>query len=277
MKEKQPPAGIRISPAFAGLCVLALVSENTVPFIMHMGALTLHEAAHLVMAHMLGCSIYGIKLLPYGCRMDIANMDSLWDELMIALCGPVCSLICYIGCRLIPGAVAFAEANMYIALVNLLPAYPLDGGRAINALLIMLGMRPRRMLKGVTALIFAAAMAAAGIVICNATMVIFAVFLLSEGINALREKSGSMIAHMKNMRCASAGRGIRVQHIALRQDTPLWVALSYGLGRYSVFCILDEDMRERARVDGVRLAELAAEHGSSSTLEEILPYVDRGR
>lgn len=277
MKEKTPGRIIKCNPAFIMLGVLALISENGVVFTAYMGALFLHEGAHALMVYMLGCDISEIYLLPYGCRMKIENLESSWDELIIALCGPICSFICFMGCRLIPGAEPFAEANMYIALINLLPVFPLDGGRALNALLTMLGIVPKCITRAVTTLSISCIMCAAGVIAGNATMIIFAVFLFGEGIGILKGNSTGFTAHMKNIRSIAAGRGVRVQHIALRQEATLGTALSYGLGRYAVFCILDGNMREIARVDGIRLTEMAARYGGNSTLEDILPYVDRSK
>lgn len=277
MKKKSPGRIIKCSPAFIMLGVFAFISENGIAFTAYMSALFLHESAHALMVYMLGCDIREIYLLPYGCRMKIENMESAWDELIIALCGPVCSFICFMGCRLIPGAEQFSEANMYIALINLMPVFPLDGGRALNALLTMLGIVPRRMARAVTTLCISCIMCAAGIIAGNATMIIFAVFLFGEGIGTWKESSTGFTAHMKNIRSIAAGRGVRVQHIALRQEATLGTALSYGIGKYAVYCILDGSMREIARVDGIRLSEMAARYGGNSTLEDILPYVDHSK
>lgn len=277
MRGKINSGYVRCSPLFVILCIFAFVSENAAAFLMHMGALLLHESAHFVMARMLGCSICCIDLLPYGCRMEITKLDSPWDELMIALSGPVCSLICFIGCRNIPGAMEFAEANMYIAIINLLPAYPLDGGRAINALFSLSGIALRRSLRAAAAFILSAIMGIAGFLIKNITMVIFAVFLLSEAVNLLRERGNDIVSHMKNLRCAASGKGINVRHIALREDVSVRTALSYNYGGYTIFCILDDDLMEIARIDSARLAQLAAEHGSGRCLGDILPFIDRSK
>ncbi len=277
MRNKVSGGIVTCSPLFLLLCVFSIVSENIMILLLYLGALLLHETAHLIMAKMLGCEISEIKLLPYGCRMSIVSIDSPWDELMIALSGPVCSLICFMGCRLIPAAAGFAKANMYIAMINLLPAYPLDGGRAINALLTMTGITLPRTLRAVMTFALAGIAGIWGYITKNVTLIIFAVFLLSEGISSIRQQEMVALSHMKNMRCAAVGRGISVRHIALRRDVNIGTALSYGFGGYSVFCILDDNMREIARVDGVKLAELAAEYGIGSSLGDIIPFIDRSK
>lgn len=268
---------VKFSLLFILLCVFVVVSENTSSFLLYMAALLFHEGAHYIMALMLGCDIRQIILLPYGCRMDIYGIESPWDELMIALCGPVCSFICFMGCRFIHNAAEFADANMYIALINILPVFPLDGGRALSALLSMAGIIPSRTLKAVFTFILAGITGVCGCAINNVTLIVFGIFLLSEGISALREQGRTALTYIKNARCAASGRGIKVHHIAFHQDVTLRTAISHASGRYSMFIILDDSMKEIARADSTTIADMAAEHGSNARLGDIIPFIDRGK
>ena len=268
---------VRCSPLFILLALFAALSENAVPFLMHMGALTLHELAHSAMALLLGCGIRSIDLLPYGCRMEISQMDSPADELTIALAGPVFSVVCYMGSRFIPGAEEFARANMYIALINLMPAYPLDGGRAANAMLSLAGIKTGRLIRSSTALILAAATGICGYMIKNMTLIIFSIFLVSEGIYQLKDRENNIRTQMKNIRAAASGRGIGVRHIALRKDVSLAAALSFAYAGYTVYYILDENMQTVAMVEGPRLMQLAAEKGGGKCLGDIIPSIDRSK
>lgn len=270
-------ARIKCSPLFVLMCALALISGNDAAFLMHMGALLLHECAHYLMAVLLGCRIGSLKLLPYGCSMDIQGMDSLWDEFLIALSGPVCSLVCFMGCRMIPDAADFSEANMYIALFNLLPVYPLDGGRVLNGLLAMAGRSPRRSLRIFSAIMLSVTAGVCGFLSKNIMLIVFSIFLLSEGISAFKERGSTFFVQMRKMRCAASGRGVTVRHIALREDVTLFTALSYATGGYTVFCILDDHLEEKARLDGVSLARLASIYGGHKRLGDIIPYIDRSK
>lgn len=277
MKAGGEGRGVICSPMFALICALALISGNAGALLMHLGALFLHECAHCLMAGLLGCRAAAIWLLPYGCRMDILGMDSPWDEFMIALSGPVFSLLCFMGSRMIPKAADFSEANMYIAIINLLPVYPLDGGRVLNGLLEMAGIAPGRVFRIVSALTLSAVTGICGFFSKNIMLTVFSLFLLSEGIAAIRERGGAVLSHMRNMRCAASGRGVAVRHIALSEDVTVHAALSYTGSGYTVFCILDDSLEEKARVDGVSLARLGAVYGSHKSLGDIIPYIDRSK
>ena len=68
-----------------------------------------------------------------------------------------------------------------------------------------------------------------------------------------------------------------MHHIAFHQDVTLRTAISHASGRYSMFIILDDNMKEIARADSTTIADMAAEHGSNARLCDIIPFIDRGK
>lgn len=116
--------------------------------------IVIHELGHALMARRFGVRTREILLLPIG---GIASFEGMPEqpsqELAIALVGPAINLViaavlwlvlAISGTSYAPGAApttgqAFAAQLLWINLVlagfNLLPAFPLDGGRALRALL----------------------------------------------------------------------------------------------------------------------------------------------
>ena len=103
-----------------------------------------HECAHAFAASKLGYSLNKIVLMPYGAVID-GDLQGLTlkDEITVALWGPLCNL-CTAGFFaalwwFYPTMYAFTDvacfSSLSIALVNLLPAYPLDGGRIFKCAL----------------------------------------------------------------------------------------------------------------------------------------------
>jgi Zn-dependent protease/predicted transcriptional regulator len=119
----------------------------------------LHEVGHLLVAFSRGIQPKAVMLLPIGGVQirDTRDLDSkkdAKDEIVVALAGPIVSLVIGIvafgvsllyfdphlllakpylqAANLVKSAV---WANVLLAAVNLLPAYPLDGGRLLRVLL----------------------------------------------------------------------------------------------------------------------------------------------
>lgn len=103
----------------------------------------LHECGHAACAERLGYKMNKIVLMPYGAVVNGAIGGLLpADELVVALSGPLVNLcVCVLFAALwwlVPESYAYTDTvvfcNLGVAAVNLLPAYPLDGGRIACAL-----------------------------------------------------------------------------------------------------------------------------------------------
>lgn len=113
-------------------------------------SLLLHELAHAVVAQQYGVKINGITLFLFGGVAELeTDVPSAKAELWIALAGPVMSTVLSIVLWLVSALseVAFgtggltmvlvylSTVNIVIAIFNLVPAFPLDGGRVLRAFL----------------------------------------------------------------------------------------------------------------------------------------------
>ena len=138
--------GIKFSvhPLFFVVGFYYAITGRIFLFLVYSATALIHETGHAVAAEKIGYKLDKITLTPFG-AIAKGNIDGLkfYDELRIAAAGPLVNLA--IGLLFVavwwifPEVYAFtdiaAEANFAIALVNLLPAYPLDGGRIFSALL----------------------------------------------------------------------------------------------------------------------------------------------
>lgn len=106
-------------------------------------AVLVHELAHAQAAKKLGYCVREIELLPFG---GVAKIEGLSEakasnEIMIAAAGPLTSMVmaAALYCVLSYAAAAadelrfWFEVNLMLALFNLLPGLPLDGGRILRA------------------------------------------------------------------------------------------------------------------------------------------------
>ncbi|MCB9765743.1 MAG: site-2 protease family protein [Alphaproteobacteria bacterium] len=103
------------------------------------GSVLLHELGHAMMARRFGIRTRAITLYPFG---GVASLEreprNPTEELLVALAGPavnvVLALVALPGVALgVPGASLFLGMNVVMAVFNLLPAFPMDGGRVLRA------------------------------------------------------------------------------------------------------------------------------------------------
>ena len=104
-----------------------------------------HECAHAFAAAKFGYRLHKIILMPFGAVID-GDMHGIGfkEEIFVALCGPLCNLVTaafFVALWwFMPTMYAFTDTAFYsslaIGIVNLLPAYPLDGGRILRCALV---------------------------------------------------------------------------------------------------------------------------------------------
>ena len=113
-------------------------------------SIILHELAHAAMARRDGVPIDGITLFVFGGVAEMqAEPPSPKAEFRMAIAGPIASLVIALVCYLVASAGAgtgasapftgvfayLATINTILATFNMVPAFPLDGGRVLRAAL----------------------------------------------------------------------------------------------------------------------------------------------
>jgi Zn-dependent protease/predicted transcriptional regulator len=116
--------------------------------VLFFSSVLLHELSHSLVARAQGLGISGITLFIFGGVSKMTDEPkSAGAEFKIAIAGPLMSLFLAVLCfglrlafRLVPGGTPFAVVfgwlgamNGMLAVFNMLPGFPLDGGRVLRA------------------------------------------------------------------------------------------------------------------------------------------------
>ena len=102
-------------------------------------AAAFHELCHLGAVKLLRGRILGFRAGARGAVLEVAGL-SLWRETLAAAAGPMGSLLLLLLAGPFPG---LALCGLGQGLFNLLPVFPLDGGRILLRLLEAIGLGER--------------------------------------------------------------------------------------------------------------------------------------
>ena len=144
------------NPTFGAGIDPAVLTQGYTPFVLGAAAaiglfacVLLHELGHSVVAMYYGYEIDSITLWLLGGVAQFVEMPEDWKiELQVAVAGPIVSVavgvLAYAGFTLVAGGgqpIAtfllgyLMLANVVLAVFNMLPGFPMDGGRVLRALL----------------------------------------------------------------------------------------------------------------------------------------------
>lgn len=144
---------MRVHPLFFAAGILSAMTGRLLLFVAACLAAVEHECAHAFAARRYGYCLDKIVLMPYGAVIagDIAGIGRK-EELGVLAAGPLCNLatgvffvaLWWMYPETYPFTELAAAVSFSLFFVNLLPAYPLDGGRALGILLSPLGKKRAR-------------------------------------------------------------------------------------------------------------------------------------
>lgn len=188
------PAWVGLGQILAGHGSDGVLTE--VGFVLALFAcVVLHELGHAMAARRYGIGTQDITLLPIG---GVARLDSIptrpTQEIAVALAGPAVNVAIaaagFVWLSL-AGPEAWLQrlviANISLVLFNLIPAFPMDGGRVLRALLAMRMDRARA--TGIAARIAQGLAGVAGVVglFGNPTLLVLAVFVWMQADSEIRQ------------------------------------------------------------------------------------------
>ena len=111
--------------------VILLLFHQAEDFLIFYFFIILHEFSHILIAFFLKIKLIEISFLPFGVNAKFDFINCRKKEIIVALAGPVFSILL---------AYYFPQyriSNLFIAIMNMIPIYPLDGGRIVKYIMIL--------------------------------------------------------------------------------------------------------------------------------------------
>jgi len=247
---------IKMHPAFPVMAAVFLLLGKGNLFFSSLLALFLHETGHLLGAKAAKIRLSELEIMPMGgvLRMD-APTHAPCQECLVSLAGPFFNVLCALLLYAFSDARALQlfRANLVLFFGNLLPVLPLDGGRALRALLSQ-KLNPAGInrtlsfmgcLLGISAALLGVFSAVEGRM--NPMLFLWGAYLVYAALRERETLAQACIAALhERKRKMKKESVLNVHWMAVHQDTPDSVlAGKLSTGAYCAFILLDDDMKKQ--------------------------------
>ncbi len=247
----------------------------------------LHELSHIFAAVRLGVGISDIELLPFGVCAHLKSniIKNPWHEIAIAISGPLMNLflaaLFVVLSRLLPLHKELWDYAIYcsiaMAIVNLLPCLPLDGGRIVRAALtLVFGAMPAynfilKLSRIVIILLLVIASYALMTSGFNFSLILIGTFLLGnlygEHKNITRQALTELLYYKNKLNREDLTRSTVITAHSSTPARRLLRRLSYN--RYHIIHIVDDNMNICKTLTESSIIKALVEKGIRITLGEL--------
>jgi stage IV sporulation protein FB len=262
---------------------LSFISGVARLYLSTMLSLSIHETGHIIVALWLGKTVSEIKVLPYGFSASLnEKTHSFAESLAVYSGGPAISILLFAVLKLGAASVRHwqiayaANINLLIAVINMLPVMPLDGGKLLREFLgITLGMNSAVRLMRLITLAGAAAAAAASVAAAaygqfNPGLWAAVLFIITSSRKEITEGRVMSLKNILYRRLRLERKGVYpVRHLAALPAVKLGEIINkMDYDRFHIVYALDSDTVLKGEYTEQQIIDGALKYGSNITLQE---------
>ncbi|WP_330548589.1 site-2 protease family protein [Bacilliculturomica massiliensis] len=222
-----------------GHCILAVAST---------GFSFLHELAHAAAAKKLGYTPEKISAGLFGGVLHLReSVIKPKDQLIIHLAGPLFNIVCATGLYSLsmffpqPWIMELTMANLILGLFNLMPFYPLDGGKLMNLYLaFFFGFRRAEQVSKIFSRLFSLFLFLLGIYLVKYNLANLLVSALGINLAIAERDDNSFLFYKltKNIEVGSAGREPKIR-VCRNDESALKILESYKPQENRLFTVVN--------------------------------------
>lgn len=224
---------LSIHPLFLLFAGYYLLTNRILEFVISTIVAVIHELGHSFVALSRGYVLNKIVLMPYGAvvKGNIKGLKFI-DQAEIALAGPLLNLgvtIFFVSLWwFFPEIYAYTDivafSSLSMAVVNLIPAYPLDGGRVLTSLISLkfgekVGVKTSKIIGLVLGVALIGLFVWTAIDVANYSILLFAIFVIVGSLNMERENE--YVKMYSVLKKDNLKRGVNYHLFAVEKQTTI--------------------------------------------------------
>ena len=274
----------KLHPIFIVYVVFLLAFGQIYSVLTYMLVVFLHELSHGFVAQKLGYKLDKLILMPYGvCLNYKTNVFTPNDEILIAIAGPffnffitmICIALWWIFPILQPLTYVFCICNAVLFIFNLLPCYPLDGGRILTGFLTKKYDRKTALKVSLFFNFFVCSIFVLLFIlglflgIFNTNLLIISAFLFISVLEPQNLTSYNYVSLITNKSQSLINKGKQIKFILINSSEKIYkVIAKTSVYKFNIFYVLFPNKKIKVLTE-ISLNSFALKYQPTLTLEEI--------